>query len=117
MLAGLFIEWARSEVMKQRAPVVAPRLDRLGQSVNRDGRKHDLTVWPLFSIIGRIGPTAGTTPVVQNGECRKEAQMQYRIALMSKTLLQRSNPAFTARQAGKPRPSAQDTRAFEEYNP
>jgi hypothetical protein len=48
---------------------------------------------------------------------RKEAQMQYRIALMSKTLLQRGMPALTVRQAGKPRPYAQDTRAIEEYNP
>ena len=43
--------------------------------------------------------------------------MQYRIALMSKTLLQRGVSAFTVRQAGKPRPYAQDTRAFEEYKP
>lgn len=43
--------------------------------------------------------------------------MQYRIALMSKTFSQRGTAAFTARQAGKPRLSAQDTRAFEEYNP
>ena len=48
---------------------------------------------------------------------RKEAQMQYRIALMSKTLLQRGMAAFTPCQAGKPRHDAQDTRAFEEYNP
>jgi hypothetical protein len=43
--------------------------------------------------------------------------MQYRIALMSKTLLQRSVSPFAVRQAGKPRPYAQDTRAIEEYNP
>ena len=43
--------------------------------------------------------------------------MQYRIALMSKTLLQRGMAAFTPCQAGKPRHDAQDTRAFEEYNP
>jgi hypothetical protein len=43
--------------------------------------------------------------------------MQYRIALMSKTLLQRGMSAFAVRQAGKPRLPAQDTRAFEEYNP
>lgn len=43
--------------------------------------------------------------------------MQYRIALMSKTLLQRDMFALTARQAGKPRLHAQDTRAIEEYNP
>ena len=43
--------------------------------------------------------------------------MQYRIALMSKTLLQRGVSAFTVRQAGKPRLHAQDTRAFEEYKP
>jgi hypothetical protein len=48
---------------------------------------------------------------------RKEAQMQYRIALMSKTLLQGGKTAAAARQAGKPRLDAQDTRAFEEYNP
>jgi hypothetical protein len=48
---------------------------------------------------------------------RKEAQMQYRIALMSKTLLQRGRAALTVRHAGKPRLYAQDTRAFEEYNP
>jgi hypothetical protein len=43
--------------------------------------------------------------------------MQYRIALMSKTFLQRSATTFTVRQAGKPRLYAQDTRAFEEYKP
>jgi hypothetical protein len=48
---------------------------------------------------------------------RKEAQMQYQIALMSKTLLQRGGAAFTVRQAGKPPLYAQDTRAFEEYKP
>jgi hypothetical protein len=43
--------------------------------------------------------------------------MQYRIALMSRTFLQRGMSALTVRQAGKPRPYAQDTRAIEEYNP
>jgi hypothetical protein len=43
--------------------------------------------------------------------------MQYRIALMSKTLLRCGTTAFTVQQAGKPRLNAQDTRAFEEYNP
>jgi hypothetical protein len=43
--------------------------------------------------------------------------MQYRVALMAKTLLQRGRPASAVRHAGKPRPHAQDTRAFEEYNP
>jgi hypothetical protein len=35
--------------------------------------------------------------------------MQYRIALMSKTLLQRGSVALTVRQGGKPRLRAQDT--------
>ncbi len=43
--------------------------------------------------------------------------MQYQIALMSKTLLQRGVSALTVREAGKPRLYAQDTRAIEEYNP
>jgi hypothetical protein len=43
--------------------------------------------------------------------------MQYRVALMSKTLLQRGRFASVVRQAGKPRLDAQDTRALEEYNP
>jgi hypothetical protein len=54
---------------------------------------------------------------VQSGRDAKEAQMQYRIALMSKTFLQRGRAAFTVRQAGKPRLNAQDRRAFEEYKP
>jgi hypothetical protein len=116
-VVGLVIEWARSEVMKQRAPVVARRLDRLGQSVNRDGRKHGLTDWRLFSIIGFIGPGLRTTRVVQSRARRKEAQMQYLIALMSKTLLQRGMAVLTVQRAGKPRLNAQDTQAFEEYKP
>ncbi len=39
---------------------------------------------------------------------RKEALMQYRIALMSKTFLQRGRAPFTVHQAGKPRLYAQD---------
>jgi hypothetical protein len=103
--------------MKQRAPVVARRLDRLGQSVNRDGRKHGLTYWRLFSIIAFIGPAPMHDRRCARRAGRQEAQMQYRIALMSKTFLQRSATAFTVRQAGKPRLYAQDTRAFEEYKP
>jgi hypothetical protein len=34
--------------------------------------------------------------------------MQYRIALMSKTFPQHGMSVFTVRQAGKPRPNAQD---------
>ncbi len=48
---------------------------------------------------------------------RKEAEMQYRIALMSKTFMQRSATTYAVRQGGKPRHDVQDTRAFEEYNP
>ena len=48
---------------------------------------------------------------------RKEAQMQYRIAMMSKTLLRRGMTALTVQRAGKPRLNAQDTQAFEEYKP
>jgi hypothetical protein len=103
--------------MKQRAPFLTRRLDRLDQSVNRDGRKHGLTYLRLFSIIARIGLTDRATTVVHFGGDAKEAQMQYRIALMSKTLLQRGMSALTVRQAGKPRLDAQDTRAIEEYNP
>jgi hypothetical protein len=43
--------------------------------------------------------------------------MQYRIALMSKTFLQRGVTTFIVRQGGKPRLHAKDTRAFEEYKP
>jgi hypothetical protein len=64
-----------------------------------------------------IGPARRMTDVVQRRARRKEAQMQYRIALMSKTLLQRGMAAITVQRAGKPRLNAQDTQAFEEYKP
>jgi hypothetical protein len=43
--------------------------------------------------------------------------MQYRIALVSKTLSQREMFALTVRQEGKPHLDAQDTSAFQEYKP
>jgi hypothetical protein len=74
-----------------------------------------LTYSPPFSIIGRIGHAQCAAGAVRNKAQRKEVQMQYRIALVSKTLLQREMFAITVRQEGKPRLDAQDTRAFEEY--
>ena len=43
--------------------------------------------------------------------------MQYRVALMSKTLPQCGMSVHIAPRAGKPRLCAQDRPAFEEYNP